>query len=251
MRPDYLDPLVVGAVGAQQCLHRQCARDVGGRDQKLGVVHGERQQCLHRLRAVDQRQAFLRRQHQRLDPVLGEHLRGRAAAADLASEPQPALADQRLGEVGELRQVPRRADGALARDHRQQAQAQHLDQPGGQVGPDPGVAGGERPGPEEQYGAHGLVVQRLPDPGRVGHDDRTLECREILLAHPGVGQCTEARVDAVDGVRAVYSGGNHLTAGPHPGRHAGAQLGPRPPECDIHDIIDGERVAADDHCSHV
>ena len=92
MRPDHLDPLVVGPVGGQQRLDRQRARDIGRLHQKRGVVHGEREQRLHRLGAVDQRQALLGRERQRGDTVLGQHL-GRWSAAQAiagrASRPSP------------------------------------------------------------------------------------------------------------------------------------------------------------------
>jgi hypothetical protein len=105
-------------------------------------VHRERQQRLHRLRAVDQRQPFLGRQHQRLDPVLGKHLRGWPAPLRIAGPPQPPLADQRLSQVRELRQVAGGPDRPLAGNHRQQAQAEQLDQAGRQLRPHTRVASG-------------------------------------------------------------------------------------------------------------
>ena len=90
VRPDHLHPLVVGPVGAEQRLDGQRAGQVGRLDQHQRVVDGEGEQRLHRLGPVDQGQALLRGQLQRLDAVLGQHLgagparpagrRGRAAA---------------------------------------------------------------------------------------------------------------------------------------------------------------------------
>ena len=136
VRPQRLDPLVVGPVGAEQRLHRERTGHVGGGDEHLRVVDREGEQRLHRLGAVDQRQALLGRELQRLDPVLGQHLPGRAALGRVPLAAQPPLPDQGLGQVRELGQVPGRAHGSLAGHDRQQAQIQHLDQPGGEVDPD-------------------------------------------------------------------------------------------------------------------
>ncbi len=69
----------------------------------------QREQHLHGLGPVDQGQALLRREDQRLDPGLGKQLGGRPAAqVGVTAAAQPALADQRLGQVRELREVARR-----------------------------------------------------------------------------------------------------------------------------------------------
>ena len=86
VRPDHLDPLVVGPVGAQQRLDRQGAGHVGRLHQHPRVVHRERQQRLHRLGPVDQGQALLRGQRERLYPVLAQYLSGRPALRRVSSD---------------------------------------------------------------------------------------------------------------------------------------------------------------------
>ncbi len=147
MRPEHLDPLVVGAVGAEQRLDRQGAGHVRRLHQHLGVVHREGQQRLHRLGAVDQRQPLLRGQRQRLEAMLGQHLGGRPAGQRVTGRPQPSLADQRLGQVRELGQVARSTHRALTRDHRQQVEGEQFEQPGGQLRAHARISGGEGPGP--------------------------------------------------------------------------------------------------------
>ncbi len=147
MRPDHLDPLVVGAVGGTAAPRptARTRRRPPSPASSASCTENASSACIGSVPLTSDRPSF-GASVSGCDPVLGEHLGGWAAAAAVARPAQPALADQRLGEVGELRQVAGRADGALARDHREQAEVQHLDQPGGQVGPDAGVAGRERPG---------------------------------------------------------------------------------------------------------
>ena len=84
VRADHLDALVVGPVGAEQGLDAHRTGDVGDLDQQADLVDRQREQHLHRLGAVDQRQALLRGEHDRLDPGLGEDLGARPAVAGRA-----------------------------------------------------------------------------------------------------------------------------------------------------------------------
>jgi hypothetical protein len=121
VRADHLHPLVVRLVGPEQRLDAHRGGDVGHRDEQPDVVDGQREQHLHRLGAVDERQALLRREDQRLDAGLGQQLgRGPAPQVGVTAPAQPALADQRLRQVRELGEVAGRTDGALAGDHLQQ-----------------------------------------------------------------------------------------------------------------------------------
>jgi len=147
VRPERLHALVVRPVVAEQRLHRHRAGDVGRLDQHRGLMYREREQDLHRFGPVDQRQPFLGREPQRLDPVLAQHLRGRPAIGTVARPTQPALADQRLGQVRELGQVAGCPHRALARNDRKQAELEQLQQALREYRADSGVAGRERPGP--------------------------------------------------------------------------------------------------------
>ena len=152
MGPDHLDALVVGAVGAHQRLDAQRGGDVDHLHQQVDLVDGQRQQHLHRLGAVDQAEPFLRGERQRLEALLREQLSRRPAGEGLACAAQPALADERLGEVRELAEVAAGADRALAGDHREQVAVEHVEQPSGQVGADAAVADGERAGAQAAAG---------------------------------------------------------------------------------------------------
>ena len=236
--PQRLHPLVVGPVGAEQRLDRQRAGDVGGLHQQLRVMHREREHRLHRLGAVDQRQALLGRELQRLDPVLGQHLRGRAALRPVARPAQPSLADQRLGQVRELGEVAGGADRALAGNDREQTEVQELEQPLRQVAPDAGVPGGQRSGPQQEHRAHGGVVERRrPAPAACEMTIAPCSRRQVLLPHPGVGQRAEPGVHPVDRVVARDGGGHHLAAGLHPGGHVRPQLGAGIPARHVNHIL--------------
>ena len=150
----------------------------------------------------------------------------------------------------ELGQVPGRPDGTLAGDNRQQVAVEQLDQPGGQVHPDTRVPRRQRPGAQQQQRADGRVVQRIAGGRRVGDDDRALQLGQVPLRHPGVGERAEPGVDAVDRGVAADRGGDHLPAPLHGGGDAGGKLGVRLTVRDVHDVLEREAVAADDHCSH-
>ncbi len=68
--------------------------------------------------------------------MLGEHLGAGPALRRVARAAQLALADQRLGQVGELGQVAGGAHGALAGDDREQAEAEQFQEAARQVGAD-------------------------------------------------------------------------------------------------------------------
>jgi hypothetical protein len=93
VRAQRLDPLVVGPGVAEQRLDRQRARQVRRADEHVRIDDRKREQRLHRLGAVDQRQPLLRSQLQRLDPALGQHL-GRGPALDrVTGAAEPPLPD--------------------------------------------------------------------------------------------------------------------------------------------------------------
>ena len=250
MRPQRLDPLVVGPVGAEQRLDRQRAGQVGRLDQHAAVVDREGQQRLHRLGPVDQRQALLGGQRQRLEPVGGQHLGGREAAGRAAGDAQQALADQRLSQMRELGQVTGGAHRALARDHRQQVQGQQLEQPRGQLGPHPRVAGRQRPGPQQENGAHSLVVQRRAGRGRVRPHDRGLQRGQVGRPDRGVDQRAEPGVHPVHGRSPAQRPLDDRTARLHPPRYVGAKTGPRLPARYVDHVVDAQRASVYQDFSH-
>ena len=97
--------------------------DDGGLEQPARVAHRQRPGRGHQVRAVDQCEAFLGGQRDRLQAGARQRL---AARERLAAERRLALADQHQREVGERREVPGRADRSLARHDRRDAALEQL-----------------------------------------------------------------------------------------------------------------------------
>src|SRR5689334_3668411 len=112
-----MDTLVEGNRCAKQRLERHRAGLMRGLPQTLRIHKGEGRHRRMCLRSINERDAFLRRQRDRLELVLLEH-RGRGAR--LAAVYQLALADHRQREMREWREVAAGADAALLRNGRMQ-----------------------------------------------------------------------------------------------------------------------------------
>ena len=150
----------------------------------------------------------------------------------------------------QLRQVAGRAHRPLARDDRQQALGQELQQAARQVGAHPRIPGGQRPGPQQQQRPHHVIAERFPHPRRVRPDDRGLQRGQVGLADRRVGQRAESRVHPVDGRAAAERLGNDGTAVLHPRRGVRREPRGRLAARDRHDVRHGEGAAIDDHFSH-
>ena len=109
-----------------------------------------------------------------------------------------AATDERQREVGERREVARRADAALLRHDRVDAPAQHLQEPIHEQRPAAAVAEGQRVGPQEQHRAHHLAREGRPDACRVAHQQVLLEPAGLGRWDRGRGKGAEARRHAVD-----------------------------------------------------
>jgi len=174
----------------------------------------------------------------------------RAAFGRLAWDAQPSLADERLGQVGQLGQVPGGAHRALARDDRQQVQSQQFEQPGGQLDPHPRVPGRQGSGPQQEHGPHRLVVQGRAGRGRVRAHDRTLQGGQVGLPDRGVDQRAESGIHPVHGCAAAERLHDDRTARLHPLRHIRAEAGPRLPARHGHHVIDGQCASVHHEFSH-
>ena len=183
-----------GPVGAEQALDRHGAGHIGHGGQGLGVGHGQAGKGEHPLGPVDQRQALLERQPERLQPGLPQALGGGQAAA---VDHDLALAEQRQGQVGELGQVTGGADRAVLGDHRGDPGGQQGDQRLHHQRPDPGVALGEGAGPQQLHAPDHLGLQRVAGGGGVRQDDPALQLLQVGRGDGGVGEQPEPGGDAV------------------------------------------------------
>ena len=148
----------------------------------------------HELRAVDQREPFLRDEPDRLEPGALERL---AAVEQLALEPRLALADERQREVRERREVAGRADRAARRHVRQHAAVQALEQQLDGLDARAGVALRERVRAQQHRRAHDLVGIRLAHAAGMRPQQAQLQLLGQLLRDRLRDEPAEAGVDAV------------------------------------------------------
>ena len=112
MRPGQLVGRRERDVRPEQRLDAHRRRDAGRPDEPVGVGEQERPDRAHQLGPVEEREALLGLEDERLEADLAQ---GDERRHVLAADLDPAAADERQGEVGERRQVAGRADRALLR----------------------------------------------------------------------------------------------------------------------------------------
>ena len=117
-------------------------------DEAIGVDEEERAEGRHELRPVQEGEALLRAQRQRLQPHLAEGDHRRHALPVQLDRPAP---DERQGEMGERREVARRADGSLRRDDRVDPEPEEVEEAIHDERPGARVAEGEGVGPQQEH----------------------------------------------------------------------------------------------------
>ena len=190
-----VDARIEGRARAERGLHGEAAAHGGGGEQVLGLEEAAQRVGGGHLGAVQERQALLGRQGQRLQPGERERLARLQPAAAMA---RLALAEQHQRHVGERREVARGAHRALGRDQRVNLGVEQRDQRVDDLAADAGEAPRQAIDLEQQDQAHGGVVERLADAGRVRQHQRALQQLEVLARDAGLREQAEAGVDAVD-----------------------------------------------------
>jgi hypothetical protein len=231
-------------VGAEQALDRHGAGHVGHGGKGLGVGDGQAGQGEHPLGPVDQRQALLEGEPQRLQPGQDQPLGGRQAAA---VELDLALAEQGQGQVGELGQVAGGADGAVLGDHRGDPGGEQGDQRLHHHRPHPREALGQGPGPQQLHAPDHLDLQRVAGAGGVRQHDAPLQLLQVGRVDGGVGEQAEPGGDAVDPAPLGHGTLDHLAGGGHALAALGAQLHRHPVAGHGHHLGDPERAAGQHH----
>ncbi len=122
VRPYRGDARIERRRAAAQRVERQRRGDVCGVRGDLGFAERKRRKCEHRLGAVEQREAFLRLEHQRRDSRGAQRFRARHGAALVHGA---AFADRHLRQMRERCEIARRADGTLRRNHGMHAAVEH------------------------------------------------------------------------------------------------------------------------------
>ena len=133
----------------------------------------------HQLRPVEERQAFLRLEDQRLEAGLAQ---GDERRHDLPAELDLAAADERQREVGQRREVARtRRREPCAGTTGWMPELEEVEQPVDEQRPAAAVAERERVRPQQEHRPDDLARERRADARRVAH-------QEVLLEPLGVGR---------------------------------------------------------------
>ena len=199
--------------------HRR--RDVRDPRAPLRLQQGEHTDRLHRLRAVHQRESFLRLEHHGLKPGARERLPPREPLSPRERFP---LADQHQREVCERRQIAARAHGPLLRNDRNDVAMQHLEEQLQGALADARISPGEHVGAQKHERPHLGQRQRRAGARRVREDQVALQLAQIAFGNRHFGQRAESGVDAV-GRRVALGDALHQRPGrPHPLPGGGGDL---------------------------
>ncbi len=184
-------------VGAEQRLQREGGGDVGRLVEPVEVGEGHDQHAEHAVGAVEEGEALLLPELDRLDAVLGEQLAGGADGAVGALG--VALAHERERTVGQRGEVAGAAEGAVLVDDRGDPGVEHVGHGLRHGGAHPGVAGGDGLEPEEHQGADDLALDARAHAGGVRADDVALELGAQLGTDVPGGEGAEPGGHPVDG----------------------------------------------------
>ena len=189
--------LILGGERDVRALQRFDAHRRGharGPAKSLRIGQQQRADGAHHLGPVEEGQALLRLEPQRLQSRFAE---GDEGGHDVAVSLDLSPTDQRQGQVGQRRQVAGCPDAPLLRHDRMQATRQELQDPIDQQWPAPGVAKGQRVCPEQQHRPDHVPRERRAHAGRVRHQEVLLEPLRILGGDDGRGQRAEPGRDAI------------------------------------------------------
>ena len=168
----------VGDVRPEQRLDRLRRRDRGRAREPVRVGQQERADPAHQLRPVEEGEALLRLEDERVEPLFAQREQGRH---DVAAQLHLAAPDQGQREVGERREVARRADTSLGGHDRVDPELEEPQQPVNDHGPAARVTERQRVRPQEEHRPHDVARQRGTHPHGVAHE-------EVLLEPPRVGR---------------------------------------------------------------
>ena len=148
----------------------------------------------HELGAVDQRQALLGGEHERLQAGAAQSL---GAGHHLAVQLDHALADQRQGQVCERCQVAAGAQRAARRHHRVHARGEQRQQQLDGLAADAGRAGRERVRAQQHRGPHDLGREGVTDAAGVAAQQVELQPRDLVVLDGDVHEAAEPGVDPI------------------------------------------------------
>ncbi len=192
-----MDARIERRVRALRGFSGERARDQRALEQRLHFK--ERRQCARRgeLGAVEQREPFLWREREGLEPGEGERFRRWQSFAAIE---HVTHTDQRGGHVGQRREITRCADRTLRRNHRRDSARQDRAEQGRGLQTNARCALRETRELERDHQSGDGYRQRLTYAGTVRQHDVSLERREVVVFDAHLREAAEPRIDAVDGL---------------------------------------------------
>ena len=167
-----------GGAGAEHRLEAHRADDVGGQRQPH-ARRGERSAPIPAISWVPLSSAR---------PSFASSSIGSSPARASASAPPTragtvdgrlALPDEHERQVGQRREVARRAEAAARRDDRMDRRVQHRDEQLDDLDPHAGEPDGQGVRAQQEHRPHDVVGQRVADAGGMGADEVALEGRRL------------------------------------------------------------------------
>ncbi len=185
-----------GCADPAEAVDRQRRRDVRRARELLGVEERQREDRRGRLRAVDERQPFLRVQRHGGEPRSPQRLFTRDWTGRAFDLPFP---DEHERQVRERREVAARSDGSPRRDNRVHSGIEQREQRLERLDPHPREPERQHVRPERHRRADDADRQRLADAGRVAAQEIDLQRVERAPVDADLGEGSEPGVDAVHG----------------------------------------------------
>jgi hypothetical protein len=247
MRPRVVQPRLERMVRAAQPVDRERRGEIGRAREPLRADQRQRGDGRRRLRAVDQREPFLRLERHRRDAGARERRRA-VERRRIGADGRESFADEDERQVGERREVAARADGSAARDHGMDARVERVDQPVERRAADPREPFREDVGAQNHHRPHRARRQRLADAGRMAPQQVALQVAERRLRNLHFRQRAESGVDAVDRCVAGRMAIDNRSSGVDGRRRGRAERHGRQVVGDRRELVEGQAVAVEgDH----
>ena len=209
-------------------IDRQRSGGEGGAEHPLGHEHSVERDGGRGLGAVDQGEALLGAELERLHAEPVERVAG---GEDFALEVDPPLAHHRGDEVGERGEVARCADAALARDERHGVPVEQALERVDHQRANTGKSATEAEQLQDNHQPNDMARQCVAEPAAVRQDQVALQLGQAVGCDAGAGEQAEAGVDAVNrlaaGDDAVDRSGGDANAGEAGVVEAGGSAGPQ------------------------
>ncbi|MNI29493.1 hypothetical protein D3C73_833120 [compost metagenome] len=191
-----VDACIERRARAQYRFNGQAAERQGTGEQVFAFEQATQGKRGGNLSAVEQRQAFFRRQGQRGQTSNFQRFGGFHPLAFVA---RLAFAQQHQRHVGQRRQVTRCTDRTFQRNVRVYLGVDQGDQRVDHHAANAGETTAQAVDLEHHDQAHQLIADRLADAGGVGQHQRALQVFQVFAGDAGRGQQAETGVDAVGG----------------------------------------------------